>query len=392
MDYISQANTNIAFRAKPIPLNVLNRTKSELLNNKVVNVDIYCHSSADEDTINSAKVFADWLTAKGKKVNICAPESEVKDLYINTKKYNLKHSNNIPDKSVVLDFNAEERLSDKYKDLFYKNKQENIIGYDHHTPTVSKLKGDFYVDDSAKSCCGILTRFFDGLGIKLPKEARKSLYCGMVSDYKKSGLLKLTSDNGIYKLTKTDKLLGDKNSLEVFDKLDSSLTKEEKNKIYKHLDPLSRLNHDEKLLRKRVFSQLQVSPNGKMAYVVIPPEDALWKKVGMDTPKTSEILKDLRVRVSENSQNVSMLSDEQKNKMKNVDTVVAFYRKGDEYRMSIHSRSNSAIKLIDYIKENLNPNIIAGGHADRAGGKIDSVNEKDTMKFVNDFVKASEIL
>ena len=72
--------------------------------------------------------------------------------------------------------------------------------------------------------------------------------------------------------------------------------------------------------------------------------------------------------------------------------MIAFYRKDDEYRMSIHSRSNSAIRLIDYVKENLNPDIIAGGHADRAGGKIDSVSKKDTMKFVNDFIKASEIL
>lgn len=389
---LSYVNTNIGFRAKPIPMNILNKTKSELLNKDVRNIDIYCHASADEDTINSAKVFADWLTSKGKKVSICTPENEIKELYINTQKYNLKYSNTIPDKSIVLDFNAKERLSDKYKDLFYKNKPENIIGYDHHTPTSSKLKGDFYIDDSAKSCCGILTRFFDGLGIKLSKKARKSLYCGMVSDYKKSGLVKITSENGKYTITKTEKLLNDKNSQEVFDKLDSSLTNEEKNRVYKHLDPLSRLNHDEKLLRKRLFADLKVSPNGKMAYVVVPPDDILWQKVGMDTPKTSEILKDLRVKVSENSQNVSQLSNEQKNKMKNVDTVIAFYRKDDEYRMSIHSRSNSAIRLIDYVKENLNPDIIAGGHADRAGGKIDSVSKKDTMKFVNDFIKASEIL
>ncbi len=385
-------NNQISFCARPIPEKILNRTKTELLNKNVHNIDIYCHASADEDTINSAKTFADWLISNGKNVKICVPESEVNELYFNTQKYGLKDSDFIPDKSVVLDFNADERLSDKYKKLFYKNNPKNIIGYDHHSPTTSKLKGSFYIDDTAKSCCGILTRFFDGLKIKLNKESIKSLYCGMVSDYKKSGLLKITSDKGQYTLYKTDKFLQDKNSLEVFDKLDSKLTTKEKNKIYKHLDPLSRLSNDEKFLRKRLFKETKVTPNGKMAYIVISPNDSLWLKVGMDTPRTSEILKDLRVRISENSQNVPMLTQKQKEKMKNVDTVVAFYRKDNEYRMSIHSQSNSAIKLINYVKENLNPNIIAGGHSDRAGGKIDSITENDTTKFVNDFIKASEIL
>lgn len=385
-------NSNIRFKAKPIPKSVIDRTQKELLDKRINRIDIYCHSSADEDTINSAKVFYNWLTRNGKDVKICVPKAEVEKLYFSSKDYNLKgNSKTIPDKSVVLDFNSKERLGSSYTDLFNCNPSKNVIGYDHHTPS-NKLNGDFYIDDSAKSCCGVLTRFFEGLGIELPKKDKKNLYCGMVSDYKKSGLVTFNKTQEGYELIKTDKLLKDKNSLEVFNKIDNSLNIKDKQEIYTHLDPLARLTKDEKQLRKRLFSELQVSPNGKMAYVVIPPNDNLWQKVGMDTPTTSEILKDLRVQVSTDSQKVNMLSDEQKQKMKNVDTVVAFYQKDNEYRMSIHSKSNSALKLIDFIKGNINPDIIAGGHADRAGGKIDSLQPNDVNAFVSSFVKASEIL
>ena len=47
--------------------------------------------------------------------------------------------------------------------------------------------------------------------------------------------------------------------------------------------------------------------------------------------------------------------------------------------------------MIERAKE-LNPDIKAGGHADRAGGFIGSVEEKDTKNFIRAFVKASEIL
>ena len=40
----------------------------------------------------------------------------------------------------------------------------------------------------------------------------------------------------------------------------------------------------------------------------------------------------------------------------------------------------------------MNSDITAGGHADRAGGSINSIEEKDTKKFIQAFVKASEIL
>ena len=173
-------NSNISFRAKPIPQTVINKTKQELLNPKVSTVDIYCHTSADEDTINSAKVFGNWLISKGKEVNICVAEKETKDLYFNPKDYNIKQNHKPANKSIILDFNAKERLPQIYSTVYEKTKANNIIGYDHHKSGDNKLKGKFYIDDSAKSCCGVLTRFFEGLGEKLNKKDTKSLFCGMV--------------------------------------------------------------------------------------------------------------------------------------------------------------------------------------------------------------------
>src|SRR5574344_1524745 len=139
-----------------------------------------------------------------------------------------------------------------------------------------------------------MTRFFEGLGEKINSKDSKSLYCGMVSDYKKSGLVKITNKNGNYELMKTDKLLKDKNSMEVMTKLENNLTEKDRKQIYKHLDPLSRLNADETTLRKNLFSNIKVTNNGKLAYIVIEPAATLAAKVGMDTQKTSEILNDLR--------------------------------------------------------------------------------------------------
>ena len=40
----------------------------------------------------------------------------------------------------------------------------------------------------------------------------------------------------------------------------------------------------------------------------------------------------------------------------------------------------------------MNADITAGGHVDRAGDCINSIDEKDTKNFIRAFVKASEIL
>jgi len=386
---------NVSFRAKPIPQDVADNTKATLLNKKVKTVNIYCHSSADEDTMNSAKVYANWLLRNGKNVNICVKPKEITDLYTKncTAPINITHKK--ADKVVILDFNGKDRISEDYSNDILEYSPENIIGFDHHNTTEHKIDGNVYIDTTAKSNCSILTRFFEGIGEKINKKDAKSLYCGMISDYKKSGLVKLNKVDGKYTLVKTDKLYDDKNSLEVMNKLEKKLSNKDKAEIYEHLDPLSRLNNDEKKLRSNLFSNIKVSPNGKLAYVIIEPDDPLWQKLGMDNQTTSAIMKDLRYRTSVESQKMPEYSDKQKEQLKNVDSVLAFYRKSDspnsEYRMSIHSNSNSALKLIDYVK-NINPLFGGNGHEDRAGGCIHSLDKDDVKQLTNDFVQASEIL
>jgi hypothetical protein len=143
---------------------------------------------------------------------------EITDLYTKncTAPINIAHKK--ADKVVILDFNGKDRVPEGYSDDISEYSPENIIGFDHHHTTEHKINGNLYIDTTAKSNCGVLTRFFESIGEKINKKDAKSLYCGMVSDYKKSGLVKLNKIKNKYELVKTDKLYADKNSLEVINK------------------------------------------------------------------------------------------------------------------------------------------------------------------------------
>lgn len=389
----SVSNNGLNFGAKPISKKIINQTKAQLLDKNIKEVDIYCHASPDEDTVNSAKVLSNWLTANNKKVNICVTDEYIDKLYFDTKKYNIKKSSNNADMSLVVDFNSSNRMPETYKEL-YSNNSKKVLGFDHHLPEKDALLSKkIYIDDSARSCCSVIARFFEGMNQKLNKEDLKNLYCGMVSDYKKSKLLSIIKKDNKYSVIQSENLIKNKNAKEVFDNIDKNLNDKEKQKILKHLDVLSNLNSDEKAFQKQVFKNMQVSPNGKLAYSVVEPNDKLWQKLGMDNPTTSEILKDFRQSVLEKDS--SKFSSKQKSMLKDVDTAIVFYRKSDNeniYKLSIHSKSNSALDLIKKVQENYNPNLIAGGHEDRAGGKIMSIDTQNTHKLVSDFVNASKIL
>ncbi|MEG2451031.1 MAG: DHH family phosphoesterase, partial [Clostridia bacterium] len=158
----------IAFGAKPIPDAVLSSIKSQLLNDKVKDIDIYCHFSTDEDSINSSAVFSNWLKSHGKKSNICIDKRDVKDLYFEPSKFSLKHGGKPADKAVILDFNDKGRLPAPLKSLFAKNKESNILGLDHHIVGQGAING-LYIDDTARSCCSVVYRFLEGLKEKITK-------------------------------------------------------------------------------------------------------------------------------------------------------------------------------------------------------------------------------
>ena len=374
---------DINFKAKPFSQKEATIILRELSSKNVKSVDLFCHTSADEDTINSAKVFYNWLTSLGKNVRICVEKSETKQLYFDENKYKIKYDNKISDKAVLLDFNSKERITDSVAKILSKFSSQDIFGLDHHAKSQHTIGGSLYVDDSARACCAILSRFFDKLNIKLNNEDLQSLYCGIVSDYQKSGFLKVEKDSNKYIVKETKKLLEDKNALEVYQNINRSLNETKKQEILSRLDVLSRLSPDEKALQEKIFSNVQFSKNKDIAYVVIDPKDELWQRVGMDNRTTSAIMKDFRLRVLKNANDE--LLQPYNDDLKKVKTVIVFYRKNpetNEYRMSIHSKENKALEIIEKATK-INPSITAGGHEDRAGGKIDSINLKDVQNFVN---------
>lgn len=365
---VNSRPNEISFGAKPMPLQTAKSFEMKLLDKSIKNIDIYCHSSPDEDTIQSMKVFAHWLRKYKKKISVCIKPEDTKNLFFIPSKYKIKKSSKKPDIALVVDFNGKERIPEQFK----KALPGNIVGFDHHQDMQDPLGGVFYKDTSAKSCCSIIYRFFESLGKKLNKNDLKSLYCGMLSDFEKSKLVMLKDS----KLIKLPELDVDKNSREILEKIESQLSSKDKEQIHRHLDIISNLTKKEKALQKRLQSEIKYTPNGKFAYVVIPLQDKQWESLGMDTPRTSAIIKDLRIATLDNTPSIQ--------------GVMAFYSAKDCYKISIHSRNSYAQKLINYITNNITPNLQAGGHPDRTGGRIYSKNKNDIDNFISNFLTAAE--
>lgn len=389
---------NTSFKAKPIPQEIAQAFKKGLLDKSVKTVDIYCHTSPDEDTINCAKVLYKWLKKAGKKVSMCFNRDEVTGLNINPLFYNIKPKNSsvIPDKALCLDFNGYERIPHNYGKSFLLNGLQNVFCLDHHSKAATYLNSkNMYVDDSAYSCSGVVYRFFEAIGEKLSKKDTKNLYCGMLSDYRKSKLIKFKqNESGAYSFRKP-LLFEDKNSVEVLDKIENSLSNREKSKICKHLDVMSTLTKKEKEFVKNTVNE--ISTNSKnLAYIYIDPKDKQWSDMGMGTRRNRDILKDLRLRLLNGLKDDELFTDNQKKRFENLKAVVVFYRVSNSpdsaYKMSIHSKDGYAEQLTRYIRENINASLIAGGHPDRQGGIISSLETDDVLKFVDNFLKADTAL
>lgn len=387
-----KTNKSPSFGAKVIPYHVSSEYKKLLLKGKTV--DIYCHMSPDDDTVNSMKTFAGWLKRHGKQVSVCINPKETKDLYFKPEKYTIKTGSQIsdavlPDVALVLDFNGKSRIDKAYREEFEKCKPENVVCFDHHIPMENPIEGNVYRDETAMSCCGIVYRFFESIGEKLTKKELKSLYCGVLSDYRKSRLVEI-SNNELIKFPKLDE---DKNSKEILERIEKQLDKKDKVQIYRHLDILSNLTKEEKALKKYLYSKVEVTKNGKLAYVVLDPEDEAWRSVGMDGTRTSTIIRELREKLVSDKTNKNF-SPEQQKKIKDVKGAIVFYRKKDTtdstYQMSFTAKGNYAQKIVDYIRENINPNLEEGGHPNRRGGKIYSIAQNEVNAFVNSFLTAAE--
>ena len=81
-----------------------------------------------------------------------------------------------------------------------------------------------------------------------------------------------------------------------------------------------------------------------------------------------------------------------RNKLKDVQAAAVFYSNPSEnlYKISIHTKNDYAKRYNEYIRENLYPELTAGGHSNRGGGRIYTLDKDECHKWANYFVQAAE--
>lgn len=400
MNSYSLSNKNYpqktTFCGKEFVVKTARKMERRMLNPKVKTITIAAHASPDEDTNCAKEALGNHLVRHDKKVNVCINKNKAKDLFISKSTHPINSDRIMSDLAIMLDFNSKSKLPKSFIAFLKTFKRKNIIGFDHHPRTKNHIKGKFYIDTTAKSCCGILYRYFEAIGEKLPEKDLATLYCGVLSDYRKSKLVKIKNNQ----LTRLPDLIKDKNSSYILDKLELALSKEEKEKIYKHLDILSNLTQAEKEFQKEMYSKIKISQDKKLAYAVIPKDDAKWQEIGEDNGRTSEILGHLRIQLIDPT-STQRFSDAQKEALKDTRTAIIFYKSGGVYQMSIHTKpeQSNALGIIKEAKKEWRKyqqstgktiEMVGGGHKHRAGSRILSLDDQDIEAFINCYLKAAE--
>lgn len=389
----SKNRKNVRFGLRPIPKTISAILQQKLLDAKRADIFVHISPKVDADAAVSAVQLEKALKGKGIEVHIHSDGENVNDLTFSPIHQDMTNSQSKSDVSLLLDVNELSRIDG--------TPQENPVVIDHHVDR-GNIKSDYkYIDETARSCSGIIYKFLKGWNIKCSKEDLQNFLYGMLDDYQKSKLIKIEG----FKLIKLHALKKDKNSKKVLQEVQRQLKKKDRNAVYKRLDVISTLNNREKELRKKLFSDIQVSPNGKLAYVIIEPDNKLWDSLGMDNHRNSTILRDLRTRLINGIQKDKMFTNEQKKRFKNLKGAVVFYKSTDSngnyvYQISMHTKkSTDALKVLDNVKTEWNKyierngkniEIQGGGHENRAGGRILSSDRDDIEAYINCFLKASE--
>ncbi len=405
-----------SFKANPMPQNQASYIDKRLRD--ADSVDIFCHASTDEDAFNSAKAMYLYLEQLGKKPRIIASNNP--DLYnFDRQKYNitlakeLSHSTKNADLALCVDFSKKERLSAKALEYLEKFPEDRIVGFDHHSESEFLIKdtnritkkydsiknmpelepSNYYIDSTSKSCSAVIFRFFEALGAKMTKQQLSSIFCGMVDDIQKFDIVnskKRPDDTYECKLTENKNL--DKNTKEVFTKVSSSLTDFRKNEILEHLDILGNLSDEENAFMKKLFDGVKFSENGKFAYCIIDVNDEDWIKFGGDTNRTSAMIRDFRMRLIKNKFKDPLISKPLRENLKNIKAAGIFYPDYDEeiYKVSLHSKKDYVSRYQDYIKKNIYPGLTAGGHSNRGGGRILTLDEDKCNEWASYFVRAAQ--
>lgn len=381
--------------------NVMPKNCAEHINNKLKQaktVDIFCHTSSDEDTFNSAKAMYSYLSSEGIKPRIIV--SGGKECYdYDTSKYNIIQASDVNDKTekadmaFCVDFSSSTRAVPNVL-KYIQSYGKNIVGFDHHndkdvittdynkiTTSYAKIQDmpkldekDYYIDSSAKSNCAIISRFFDAIGHKITRNEAKSLFAGMYDDMSKDGIV---THKGLNVTVNDLKANDNGNTKEVMKSVLGKLNILDKLEIFKHFLDKTKLTPQEEAFKKGLDNRTRYTQNGKMAYIAIKPDDNEWNSLGKDCEHTKIILGDYRKK---------MLSGN-----KNLKAVAVFYPSSENnvYKMSILTKEDYAKQIIDDIKKTV-PDLTAGGHENRSGGSIVTENTDKYFEWVNHFTNSAE--
>lgn len=387
--------------------NKMSKTQAQYFKDRIKNaqkIDIVCHESTDRDALNSAIAIQRYAQSLKVPSRIIISQNLQK---IGIKQPNFKYIQaedkekyeKPVDTTICVDFSAKERVSPEV--LSHIEDSNTILCIDHHrgtnlfTEDYAVLKQPIenpeniiqtavpcYVDSSAKSATSIIYRMFEALDEPISNEQAYSLMFGFVDDAAKRGLVTCDGKKGL--VEPTQKLVEDKNALDVFLNLEEKLTDEQIGKIASAVDIMSNLTPLEKEFKNSLHDKIKLSDNGKIAYVEIPPKDKEWQRLGADNSRTSTILNRFRQNVLQNR-----FKDE---KLNNVELVMVFYEAEGKYRLSAHSKNSTFLDFCDYVEQTRIPNFTqnAGGHKDRGGGKIFTTDPKECHKWVNTIISCSD--
>ncbi len=407
---VTKINSILSFKANKMP-----KSQAEYFNKKLLSsdsVDIFCHVATDEDAFNSAKIMYDYLRDNGIKPRIICNNADENYGYdnktydiidINKNKTELQRAKT----ALCLDFSDPIRIRGKAFEYLSSFPKSNVFCIDHHetanpitdsniikteeivAPKIKQIKNG-YLDTTAKSAASILVRFFEALNISMSDNQKESAFCAMADDMNKEKLINIS--NG--QILKSDEFEDNINAKEVFENIENSISDKKKTEILSHLDVLSRLNSKEKAFRMSLYKNIKITPNKKFAYVIIPPDDKNWKKIGGDTPTASKILRDFRTRILEHKQTDEFIDKDLLSKIQEIQAIAVFYpdTKAGRYRVSMHSNKDYAFRIIDLIREQYYSPLKAGGHPNRAGGSTQTLDKNKCAKWANNFICAGQNL
>ena len=140
--------------------NVMPKNCAEYINNKLKSaktVDIFCHTSSDEDTFNSAKAMYSYLKSQGVIPRLVVSGGKENYQY-DVNKYNIIQASTVSkntqkaDMALCVDFSSPDRVGSNVL-KFINSYGQNIVGFDHHNDP------DIVVKDY-KQICGCLNIVF----------------------------------------------------------------------------------------------------------------------------------------------------------------------------------------------------------------------------------------